>query len=179
MRTNGLREIGFVSPEKKRTAHHPRQPSATVRTHRRDMVGGMPLASDAGSALAPLRPIFRAVVTTVVPEASSLDGQGWRDLESIAEALLRDRPAALKRQLRLFLRLIQWLPVVRYGRPFTSLRSTARTRVLAHLQNDPIQKIRVGFWGLRTIVLAGYYGRPEAARALGYSATPQGWEAVR
>jgi len=143
------------------------------------MVIGMPAAPDAESTLAPLRPVFRAVVTTVVPEASDLDEQGWRELEAISESLLRDRPAALKRQLQMFLRAIQWLPVIRYARPFTSLKPAARTRVLAHLQNDPIQVIRVGFWGLRTIVLAGYYGRPEAGRALGYAASPQGWEARR
>ena len=131
----------------------------------------MPLEMDAG--------IFRAVVTTIVPESASLDEKGWRDLEMVVESLLRDRPESLKRQLRLFLRLIQWLPVVRYGRPFTALDGAARTRVLAHLQNDPIQKVRVGFWGLRTIVLAGYYGRPEAAQAIGYAASARGWEALQ
>ena len=131
----------------------------------------MPLEMDAG--------IFRAVVTTIVPESASLDAKGWRDLEMVVESLLRDRPERLKRQLRLFLRLIQWLPVVRYGRPFTALDGATRTRVLAHLQNDPIQKVRAGFWGLRTIVLAGYYGRPEAAQAIGYAASARGWEALR
>ena len=131
----------------------------------------MPLEMDTG--------IFRAVVTTIVPESTALNEDGWRDLESVVEGLLRDRPESLKRQLRLFLRLIQWLPVVRHGRPFTSLDGISRTRVLAHLQNDPIQKVRVGFWGLRTIVLAGYYARPEAAQSIGYAASARGWEALR
>jgi hypothetical protein len=130
----------------------------------------------------PLNPdpaIFRAVVSTIVPEAAALDEQSWQGLFQVVEALLRDRPESLKRQLRIFLGAIQWLPVVRYGRPFTRLNPAARTRVLAHLQNDRIQKIRVGFWGLRTIVLAGYYGRPPAAQAIGYTASPRGWEAFR
>ncbi|HTQ58152.1 MAG TPA: gluconate 2-dehydrogenase subunit 3 family protein [Bryobacteraceae bacterium] len=121
--------------------------------------------------------IFRAVAATIVPESVSLDEPGWRDVEQVIEALLLDRPAAMKRQLRLFLRGIEWLPVIRYGRTFTRLDAAARTRVLAHLQNDRIQKVRVGFWGLRTIVLAGYYGRAGAAREIGYAATPRGWEA--
>ena len=123
--------------------------------------------------------VFRAIVSTIVPEAAAMDEQGWHDLDLVVEGLLRDRPEKLKRQLRMFLRLIQWLPLVRYGRPFTSLGQAARTRVLAHLQNDPIQKVRVGFWGLRTLVLAGYYGRAEAARAIGYGASAGGWEAAR
>jgi hypothetical protein len=130
----------------------------------------------------PLNPdpaIFRAVVSTIVPEAAALDDQGWREINQVVEALLRDRPESLKRQLRMFLGAIQWLPVVRYGRPFTRLDAAARTRVLAHLQNNRIQKIRVGFWGLRTIVLAGYYGRPQAAQSIGYAASARGWEAVR
>jgi hypothetical protein len=130
----------------------------------------------------PLNPdpaIFRAVVSTIVPEAAALDDKGWRELHQVVEALLRDRPDSLQRQLRMFLGAIQWLPLIRYGRPFTRLDAAARARVLAHLQNDRIQKIRVGFWGLRTIVLAGYYGRPQAAQAIGYAASPRGWEAVR
>src|ERR1700733_14729914 len=123
--------------------------------------------------------IFRAVVSPSVPEAAALDGQGWHDVLQVVEALLRDRPESLKRQLRMFLRAIQWLPVVSYGRPFTRLHPAARTRVLAHLQNDRIQKVRVGFWGLRTIVLAGYYGTPQAAQAIGYAASPRGWGAAR
>lgn len=123
--------------------------------------------------------VFRAVVSTIVPEAAALDGQGWQDLRQTIEALLRDRPESLKRQLRMFLGAIQWLPVIRYGRPFTRLSPGTRTRVLAHLQSDRMQKIRVGFWGLRTIVLAGYYGRPQAAQAIGYAASPRGWEALR
>jgi hypothetical protein len=123
--------------------------------------------------------LFRAVVTTIVPEAVSLNEAGWREFDEVVEGLLRARPESLKRQLRFFLRAIQWLPVIRYGRPFTSLSPDLRIRVLAHLQNDRIQKIRLGFWGLRTIVLAGYYGRPAEARAIGYTASSRGWEAVR
>ncbi|HVP55087.1 MAG TPA: hypothetical protein VMU45_08840 [Candidatus Eisenbacteria bacterium] len=122
--------------------------------------------------------VFRAVVSTVVPESVDLDAQGWRDLELVVESLLRERPENLQRQLRFFLRVIQWLPVLRFGRPFTSLNQASRTRVLGYLQNHPIQKVRVGFWGLRTLVLAGYYGRPEAAGSIGYAASPRGWEAL-
>jgi len=123
--------------------------------------------------------IFRAIVSTVVPEAEAMDEKGWRELDRVVEGLLRDRPESIKRQLRIFLRVIQWLPLLRHGRPFTSLNQAARTRVLTHLQNDPIQKVRVGFWGLRTIVLAGFYAREEAAEAIGYAASPSGWEAAR
>ena len=130
------------------------------------------------SAQAPLGAVFRSVVTTVVPESSALDGEAWSELEALAESTLRDRPADLQRQLRLFLSLIEWWPVPRYGRRFSSLDAARRFRVLSYLENHPLRRVRVGFWGLRTLALLGYYGRPEAARAIGYTPDFRGWEAL-
>jgi hypothetical protein len=127
------------------------------------------------SVLSPVRRIFRAVVSVVVPEANKLDEQSWGELETLVETTLRDRSPAMHSQLRLFLRMIQWLPVFRYGRNFTSLSAERRTRVLSYLQNHRIELVRCGFWGVRTLAFLGYYGRPEAVRAIGYAADPRGW----
>jgi hypothetical protein len=135
------------------------------------------LHSPANPALTPVRPIFRAVVATVVPEAAALDEPAWRELESVVEQAIAERPPALQRQLRLFLRAIQFWPLFRQGKRFTSLQPGARTRFLSYLQDHRIQTIRVGFWGLRTLALLGYYGRPQAREAIGYRADPRGWEA--
>ena len=124
-------------------------------------------------------PTFRAIVTTIVPEAASLDAGGWQRLESLVDALVNERPENLRRQLRMFLHLIEWMPVLRFGGTFTALDPARRTRVLTWLQNHPVTLVRVGFWGLRTMALLGYYGRPEAAGEIGYAASPRGWEAVR
>lgn len=131
------------------------------------------------SALAPARDVFRAVVVTVVPEAKQLDESGWRTLEALVEDALAIRPPALHRQLQLFLRAIEWLPVARYGRRFSALGDEQRSRILCYLQDHPVERIRCGFWGLRTLALLGYYGRPEAAYAMGYRPDARGWEAVR
>jgi hypothetical protein len=131
------------------------------------------------TTLSPVRGIFRAVVTTVVPEANQLDEQGWQQAETLVEATLRDRPPAMLRQLRLFLRAIQWFPVFRYGRGFTSLDAEKRQQVLSRLQDHRIELIRCGFWGLRTLAFLGFYGREEALRAIGYTANPRGWEVSR
>jgi hypothetical protein len=131
------------------------------------------------TVLSPVRPIFRAVVSTVVPEAKQLDEPGWRELEALVEATLRDRPPAMLRQLRLFLRTIQWLPVFRYGRGFTSLSAARRAQFLSHLEDHRIELIRCGFWGLRTLAFLGFYGRTAAVQGIGYAADPRGWEAPR
>ena len=131
-----------------------------------------------GSVLASVRGVFRVVVVTVVPEAKQLNESGWRALEGLVEDALQMRPPALRQQLQLFLRAIEWLTVVRFGRTFSKLREEQRSRVLRHLQDHPVERIRCGFWGLRTLALLGYYGRPEAARAIGYAPDSGGWEAL-
>ena len=131
------------------------------------------------SVLAPVRAVFRAVVVTVVPDAKQLDETSWLTLEKLVEGALEIRPPALRGQLQLFLRAIEWLPVVRYGRTFAALGDEQRSGVLRHLQNHPVERIRCGFWGLRTLAFLGYYGRPEGAHAIGYAPDPRGWEAVR
>jgi len=131
------------------------------------------------SLLANVRAVFRAVVVTVVPEAKQLDAPAWLALENLVEDALAIRPPALRGQLRLFLRAIEWLPAVRYGRTFPALPEEQRSRVLRYLQDHPVERIRCGFWGLRTLAFLGYYGRPEGAHAIGYRPDPRGWEGVQ
>jgi len=131
------------------------------------------------AVLAPVRSIFRAFVSTIVPEAAACDESQWAEVEALVEEVLRERPAALQRQLRIALRFLQWLPVLRFGHRFTALEPTRRARCLTRLENHSLQSVRLGFWGLRTLALLGYYGRPAAARAIGWRAEPRGWEAVR
>lgn len=126
-----------------------------------------------------VRGTFRAVAETVVPEARALPPEEWRTLETIVESALAKRPAKLRGQVRLLVRLIELAPLLRYGRGFTALDPARRTAVLRLLQDAPLLLLRRGFWGLRTLVLMGYYARPAAAAAIGYRADPRGWEARR
>jgi hypothetical protein len=144
----------------------------------------MPVAEHPSSrssppALSAFRPLVRAIACTIVPDAATLDEKAWANFNSLMDAALGDRPAALQRRLQLFLRSIEWLPVLRFGRRFSLLQPAQRARFLSSLENHSIQLIRSGFWGLRTLVLLGYYGRPDAAAAIGYAADPRGWEARR
>ena len=131
------------------------------------------------SVLGAVRPVFRAVGQTVVPEAARLTEPEWAAVETIVERTLATRPPKLQRQLVTLVHLLQWLPLLRYGQPFTALDPDRRTRFLATMQDAPLILLRRGFWGLRTLVLMGYYARPEAATEIGYRAHPRGWEARR
>ena len=124
-------------------------------------------------------PAFRAVATCVVPEASRLDAAQWDEMAAIVARAIAARPRAMQRQLALFLILLEWFPLVRYGRRLSRLDPARRTKFLDRLQRSPLLLLRRGFWGVRTLVLMGYYGRPAAAAEIGYRADARGWEARR
>lgn len=129
--------------------------------------------------LAGARATFRAVVETVAPQARTFDEAGWREAETIVEAVLAARPEKLRRQLATFLRVIRWWPLFRYGRRFESLDAAHRAAVLDRFERSRVLLVRRGFWGLRTLGFMGVYGRREAAAEVGYRATKAGWEARR
>jgi len=127
--------------------------------------------------LASIRPVLRAIGVTIVPESAQLDEREWMALEDIVRGALEPRPRALQRQFILLVRMIDWLALLRYGRRFTALDPDRRQRFLERLQNAPLLLVRRGIWGLRTLLLMGYYGRPVTGRAIGYRADPRGWKA--
>ena len=124
-------------------------------------------------------PVFRAVATCVVPEAVRLDAAQWDEMEAIVGRAVAARSRAVQRQLALFLTVLEWLPLLRYARRLSRLDPARRAAFLDWLQRAPLLLLRRGFWGVRTLVLMGYYGRPAAAREIGYRADARGWEARR
>ena len=129
------------------------------------------------SVLEPVRGTFRAIATTVVPEAASFSENDWTASERLVEVALSMRPDAVRKQMRAFIRLVEWLPLVRFGRRFSALDAGRRTRVLLALQDAPLELLRRGLWGVRTLVMLGYYARPAAREAIGYRAQLRGWSA--
>jgi hypothetical protein len=127
--------------------------------------------------LAPIRGAFRALTCTFVPEARDLDERAWAEFEAIVEQFLATKPEAIRRQVVLLVHLLNLLPLLRWGRPFTALDAERRTRFLEALQDAPLLLLRRGIWGLRSIAFMGYYGRAEAAAGIGYRADKRGWEA--
>ena len=127
----------------------------------------------------PVQNSFRALATTIVPEAVRLEPAEWREVDEIVERALASRPAAIRRQLRLFVRILELLPLLRYGRTFRALDQERRTRFLLGVQDAPLLLFRRGFWGIRTLVFMGYYSRAAARAEVGYRASAEGWEARR
>lgn len=127
----------------------------------------------------PVRDRFRTLATTIVPAASTLDENGWNEVERLIDRGLASRPASIARQLRVLVRALDVIPLLRFGRRFRDLDDARRTRFLRAIENAPLLILRRGFWGLRTLVFMGYYGRAEAVAAIGYRATTAGWKRRR
>jgi hypothetical protein len=120
---------------------------------------------------------FRAALDAVVPEATSLSDEGWREAQAIIARALAARPAAVRRQIGLFMRALDIASLVRYGRPFRGLAREDATGLLEGLSRSRWLLLRRGVWGVRTLAFMGYYARAEAARAIGYRAAAGGWSA--
>jgi hypothetical protein len=129
--------------------------------------------------LPPVRSVFRAVATTVVPDAGQLTEAEWSALERIVEQVLARRPQRVRRQISALIRIIDTSALFATGQRFTTLDEAGRLRFLDRLSRAPLLLLRRGVWGLRTLVLMGYYARPEAGAAIGYRADKRGWDARR
>ncbi len=120
--------------------------------------------------------VLTAVARRVSPGFDSLaGGERERFLEIVDDALM-DRPAGVRRQLAVFLRLVRWLPVLRWGEPFERLSGERADAMLRFLQDGPVDAFRKGFMGLRTLILMGYYGREAAWPEIGYEPDRSGNE---
>ena len=120
---------------------------------------------------------LRAICVAVVPEAAELDERGWRDVEAIVGRALAARPAAVRRQLALFMRLLDLAALARTGHTMSGLSARDRYALLARLSKSKLLLVRRGVWGLRTLAFMGYYARPAAAAGIGYRASAAGWAA--
>jgi len=113
----------------------------------------------------------------MAPAAAALDEEGWRALEAIVEGALASRPARVRRQIRLFLRVLDVWCALRHGRKLARLEDARRTCWLSALQRSRLLLVRMGLWVVRTLVFMGYYGNPRVQAGLGYRARPRGWAA--
>jgi hypothetical protein len=129
--------------------------------------------------LGPVRSPFHALAVTLVPEIVESSPAEWDAFGRIVTNAIRSRPPRIQRQILLFIRLLDIVALVRYGRRLEALDPTRRTALVEAISKAPVLMLRRGAWGLRTLVMMGYYARPETQRAIGYRADARGWEARR
>lgn len=118
--------------------------------------------------------LLLAVAERIVPEVATQDASARERFLGIVTSALADRPPSLARQLALFLRVIRWAPVFRFGARFDRLDGPRRDAVLRWFERSPLGLLRKGFWGLRTIVLMGHYAQEEVAGRMGWAPVKNG-----
>ncbi|NJD20398.1 MAG: hypothetical protein FIA95_14100, partial [Gemmatimonadetes bacterium] len=104
-----------------------------------------------------LRGVLRTLAVACVPAASRLDAAGGARAETIVEDFLAQRPASVRRQLLLFLRLLGLLARLRHGRGLAALDPARARTLLASLERSPLLLLRRGTWGVRTLCFMGVY----------------------
>lgn len=123
--------------------------------------------------------LFRSLTATVVPDANSLSESEWPALYAVIDQALGSRPPAVRKQLSAFISLIRIITFVQHAKSFTALPTEQRYGLLHSLETSRIAVLRKGMWGLRTVLMMGFYARPNVASAIGYRADPSGWAALR
>jgi len=129
------------------------------------------------SVLSSLQEPLRAIGGVVLPSFQALDEDGWAEAGRIIERALASKPPGIKRQIRLFLRLVNILPVFSTGRTLVKLPQDRRAAFLQRLHRSPLMPLRRGMWGIRTLLFMGYYNQDRVRKQIGYGADPWGWTA--
>ena len=112
---------------------------------------------------------LRVLAARIVPETTELDSAGMGRFFGLIDEALLERPAAVRRQFGIYLGLLRWAPLVRFGGPFENLRADRQDAVLRRFESCPVGLLRAGFWGLKVLIFMGYYGQPETNAVVGYA----------
>jgi len=115
------------------------------------------------------RSFLLAIAPRIVPASAPLTTASGDAMLALIEETLASRTPAMRRQFRLFLRVLRWLPFLRYLRPLDRLDGARQDAALRWFQDHPAQVIRGGFWGVRTLVLLGWYGQPGNGPSIAYT----------
>jgi hypothetical protein len=100
---------------------------------------------------------LRVLSARIVPEIADLGSMGEGRFFQIIDHALMERDPGVRRQFGVFLGVLRWAPLVRYGGPFERLTGARQDAVLAWFEDCPVALLRKGF-----------YGQPETNAEIGY-----------
>ena len=93
----------------------------------------------------------------IVPESAGAPPQVTEPLLAAVDEELRPRPRLQQFEFKLLLFAIRWMTVPFTLHRFERLPGERQDRWLGFLENAPLTLLRVGIWGLKTLVFLGYY----------------------
>jgi hypothetical protein len=93
----------------------------------------------------------------IVPESAGAPPQVTDPLLAAVDEELQPRPRLQQLEFKLLLFAIRWMTVPFTLHRFERLPGERQDRWLSFLENAPLTLLRVGIWGLKTLVFLGYY----------------------
>ena len=104
----------------------------------------------------------------IVPETAVAPPDVRRRLVDIIDHVLQRQSQGQRFQFKLLLFVLRWMTV-----PFTLLRLESlppswQDFLLRRLEAAPLTILRVGIWGLKTLVFMGYYGQETVTEGIHY-----------
>lgn len=108
------------------------------------------------------------IAKRIVPQVAELKSDKQLKVVGAVDDALSQREPALRMQFLGFLGVIKTAAFARYLRPLDKMSGEKQDTILNWFQDSAIHKLRVGFWGLRTLIYMGYYGDPARASKFNY-----------
>jgi hypothetical protein len=105
--------------------------------------------------------VFRALLEALIPGASPA-------LVFEVDRIMASKPPDLRRKTKLFLLVLNLLPVLRWLRPFVWLTLEQRERFLRFLERGPVRLFRLGFFGVRSVAMIAHYGSEASWQRIGF-----------
>ena len=125
------------------------------------------------------RAFLAALSQALVPETLTLAPERRARFFEIIDSMLATRPASMRLLIGIFLVFLRWAPLLRFGGRLDRLEPARQRQALRWFEDSPLAAIRTGFWGVKTLVFAGYYAQPEIAAQNGYRPSFSGNEKLR
>jgi len=112
---------------------------------------------------------FLAFADRILPPEGDQPGAGTMETARLVDHCIFQMRPEIPRLLRVFLIVFEWFGIVFGLRGFSNLSPARQERQMRWFENNPIPKLRLGFFGLKTFVWYGYYNRTASWAAIGYS----------
>jgi hypothetical protein len=109
-----------------------------------------------------------SLAACIVPESAGAPPQVTGPLLAAIDEELRPRPRLQQVEFKLLLLAIRWMTVPFTLRWFERLPAARQARWLRLLESAPLTLLRVGIWGLKTLVFLGYYTQDGVQRRILY-----------
>ena len=105
------------------------------------------------------RRILVRLAALVVPESAGAPARAINVMVGAVDDQLRPRPRLQQFAFKLLLIGLGWMAL---------LPAAWQVRLLQLLEGFPIRLVRVGIWGLKTLIYLGYYGQADVQRRIRY-----------